>query len=83
MADAFAKLSDADKAKLEILKREWERDGEAAFRRFAKRDPDAYLRLVEVLEPSAVRDASEDGPPEQGLTDVDFSRMADAVKKES
>jgi hypothetical protein len=75
MADEFSKLSVADRAKYEALRAEWERDGQAAFDRLRETDPIFYLRLIECINPKAVREAVEDAAIDAGLTNADIREM--------
>jgi hypothetical protein len=79
--DELAELSPADQAKLAALEAEWERDGQAAFRRVAENDPIFYLRLLELFHPQDVRKAVEDAVIDAGLTNADIRQMLENAKQ--
>jgi hypothetical protein len=80
--DEFAKLSPEDRAKLALLEQEWERDGDAAIERFGEHDPGFMLRILECLDPKAVRDATENLLLDEGLTNADLRAMLDKALRE-
>jgi hypothetical protein len=80
--DKFAKLSVEDRAKLALLEQEWERDGDIAFERFAKKDPIAWLHILECLDPKAIRDAIENALIGEGLTNADLRAMLEKALRE-
>jgi hypothetical protein len=73
--DKLAAWSDEDKAKLEAVEAEWERDGQIALERLAERDPGFFLQILMLLFPHEVRKTLENILIDQGLTDADVRAM--------
>jgi len=80
--DEFSKLSAEDRAKLALLEREFERDGDIAIERFAENDPAFMLRILECFNPRAVRDAIENLVLDEGLTNADIRAMLEKALRE-
>jgi hypothetical protein len=74
--DLFVKLSSADRAKLAAVQVEWKRDGATALSRFREADPATYLRIMDAINPRAVREALEEALVDAGLTNTDIRAMA-------
>jgi len=55
---------------------EFERDGGSAIKRLAEKDPLFYFRIMECLNPKAVRDAIEDAVIDAGLTNADIGHCS-------
>jgi hypothetical protein len=80
--DEFANLSAEDRAKLALLEQEFERDGYTAIERFRENDPIFCLRVMECLNPKAVRDAIENALIDEGLTNADLQAMLEKALRE-
>jgi hypothetical protein len=82
MDDELSKLSAEDRAKIALLEKEWERDGAAAIRRFAEKEPLTWFRLVGLYYPEAVKRALEEALIDKDLTNADVYAMLDKALRE-
>jgi hypothetical protein len=82
MDDDFPELSAEDQAKLALLKKEWEREGAAAIRRFFEKEPITSFRLMALLDPKAARRSLENALIDAGLTNADLRAMLEKALRE-
>src|SRR4029077_4267912 len=79
--DKLAAWSDEDKAKLDVLEAEFERDGSIAMERMREMDPWFFLQLCVQLFPDQVREMLENVLINEGLTNSDVYAMMEIMRE--
>jgi hypothetical protein len=82
MDDDFSELSAEDRAKLALLEKEWEREGDAAILRFFEKESVTSFRLMALLNPKAARRSLENALIDAGLTNADLRAMLEKALRE-
>jgi len=80
--DKLAAWSDENRAKLDVLDGEFERDGPIALERMRDGDPVFFVQLMVELVPDVVRKMLENMLIDEGLTNADVHAMFERMLRE-
>jgi hypothetical protein len=80
--DKLAAWSDENRAKLDVLEAEFERDGSIAMERMREMDPWFFLQLCVQLFPDQVREMLENVLISEGLTNADVYGKLEKLRRE-